>query len=85
MVCHTAGSTFANQSDLVLDADVAYEQLVDRDPHNEAARKDGLLLVGKKGLESLFGDWGGTPIDDAVLELERTEEPQEEPKSTQPP
>jgi len=29
----------------------------------------------KKGLESLFGDWGGDPIDDAVLELERTEEP----------
>ena len=29
----------------------------------------------KKGLESLFGDWGGEPIDDAVLELERTEEP----------
>ena len=30
----------------------------------------------KKGLESLFGDWGGEPIDDAILELERTEESQ---------
>ena len=30
----------------------------------------------KKGLESLFGDWGGEPIEDVVLELERTEEPQ---------
>ena len=27
----------------------------------------------KKGLESLFGDWGGDPIDDVVLELEATE------------
>lgn len=54
VVCHTTGSTFARQSDLVLDADVAYEQLIDREPNNEAARKDGLLLVGKKGLESLY-------------------------------
>ena len=36
----------------------------------------------KKGLESLFGDWGGEPIEDVVLELERTEEPQ--PQSEEP-
>ncbi|MEM6967308.1 MAG: hypothetical protein AAF573_21270 [Bacteroidota bacterium] len=28
----------------------------------------------KKGLESLFGDWGGEPIEDVILELERSEE-----------
>jgi hypothetical protein len=32
----------------------------------------------KKGLESLFGDWGGDPIDDIVLELENTEDYQSE-------
>ena len=36
----------------------------------------------KKGLESLFGDWGGEPIEDVVLELEHTEEPQ--PQSPEP-
>lgn len=52
--CHTAGTSYALESDLVLTADEAYEQLVDRIPHNEAAKKDELLLVGKKGLESLY-------------------------------
>lgn len=28
----------------------------------------------KKGLESLFGDWGGEPIEDVVLELEHSDE-----------
>ena len=32
----------------------------------------------KKGLESLFGDWGGEPIDDVVLELENTEDYQQQ-------
>jgi len=34
----------------------------------------------KKGLESLFGDWGGEPIEDVVLELENTEDYQSEPE-----
>ncbi|NNF07693.1 MAG: hypothetical protein HKN21_13100 [Candidatus Eisenbacteria bacterium] len=51
--CHTAGTSFARQSDLVLTPDVAYEQLVNRTPNNQAANDDGLLLVGTKGLESL--------------------------------
>ncbi len=38
----------------------------------------------KKGLESLFGDWGGEPIDDTVLELERTDEPQSSEQKEKP-
>ena len=38
----------------------------------------------KKGLESLFGDWGGDPIDDVVLELENTEDYQSEPEKSKP-
>lgn len=52
--CHMAGTTFARQSDLVLTADVSYEQLVNRVPNNAAAREDGLLLVGDQGIESLY-------------------------------
>ncbi len=55
--CHVAGSSFARQSDLVLTADVAYSQLVDRPPHNEAARSDGLVRVGTKGLQSLYNSY----------------------------
>ena len=51
--CHTAGMSFATQSDLVLTADVSYEQLVGRQPKNTAAREDGLLLVGTAGLASV--------------------------------
>ena len=38
----------------------------------------------KKGLESLFGDWGGDPIEDVVLELENTEDYQSEPEKPRP-
>lgn len=38
----------------------------------------------KKGLESLFGDWGGDPIEDVVLELENTEDYQSEPEKPKP-
>lgn len=51
--CHVAGNSFAKQSNLILTADVAYEQLIDRDPNNEAARTDGLKLLGTEGLVSL--------------------------------
>ena len=50
--CHTAGSTFATQSDLILTADVAYSQLVNTAPQNAAARAAGLLRVGTDGLAS---------------------------------
>ncbi len=52
--CHVSGSSFADQSDLILTADVAYEQLVGRAPKNAAAKADNLLLVGTDGLPSLL-------------------------------
>ena len=52
--CHSAGTTFAKQSDLVLTTGESYDQLVGRLPDNEAAREDGLELVGPDGLSSLF-------------------------------
>lgn len=55
--CHVAGSSFARQSDLVLTADVSYQQLVNRSPKNESAQEDGLLLVGDKGLESIYSSF----------------------------
>lgn len=55
--CHVAGSSFARQSDLILTAEVSYEQLINREPDNLAAREDGLLLVGDEGLESLYNSF----------------------------
>lgn len=55
--CHVAGSSFARQSDLVLTADVSYDQLINRQPTNVAALEDGLLLVGDQGLESLYSSF----------------------------
>lgn len=52
--CHTAGSSFATQSNLVMTADQSYNQLVNRTPDNKAAIEDGLELVGTEGLSSLF-------------------------------
>lgn len=52
--CHEAGSSFARQSDLILTADISYQQLINRAPKNTAAQKDGLTLVGDQGLESLY-------------------------------
>lgn len=52
--CHSAGSTFAKQSDLVLTTGESYDQLVGRAPNNKAALEDGLELVGTEGLPSLF-------------------------------
>ncbi|WP_235296261.1 hypothetical protein [Portibacter marinus] len=51
--CHSAGTSFAKESGLVLTADVAYDQLVGRDPKNRAALNDGLELLGTEGLPSL--------------------------------
>jgi|GEM_PF-291953 hypothetical protein len=47
--CHHAGSSFARQSDLVLTADVAYEQLVGVVAHNKAAAADGLVRISAAG------------------------------------
>ncbi len=54
VACHEEGSSFARQSNLILTAEAAYSQLVNRIPQNESARNNGLELVGTKGLESLF-------------------------------
>lgn len=51
--CHTAGTSFAKQSDLVLTADVGYEQLVNRVPKNAAAAADGLVLLNTDGVSGL--------------------------------
>ena len=55
--CHYAGSSFARQSNLVLTADVSYDQLVNRPPDNSSALEDGLVLVGDQGLESLYSSF----------------------------
>jgi hypothetical protein len=47
--CHTAGSSFARQSDLVLTADVAYEQLVGVAPSNSHAAEAGMMRVSSIG------------------------------------
>ncbi|SVB89384.1 uncharacterized protein METZ01_LOCUS242238, partial [marine metagenome] len=52
--CHVQGSSFAEQSDLILTDDVAYTQLVNALPHNTTALSDGLLRVGTEGLPSLY-------------------------------
>ncbi|MDZ7344602.1 MAG: T9SS type A sorting domain-containing protein [candidate division KSB1 bacterium] len=53
-VCHAAGTSFARQSDLILTENVAYGQLINVKPRNEAAAADGLLRVGTEGLASLY-------------------------------
>ena len=52
--CHSVGTSFGNQSELILTANVAYENLIDRDPHNQSAKDDGLKLLGTEGLASLY-------------------------------
>lgn len=52
--CHASGTTFARQSDLILTSDVSYQQLVNREPNNQAAKEDGLILLGDKGIASLY-------------------------------
>ncbi len=52
--CHSAGTTFASQSDLLLTADVAYEQLVNRSVNNRAADDNGLVRVSTESLPGLF-------------------------------
>lgn len=47
--CHTAGTSFARQSGLVLTADVAFGQLVKALPRNTAAREDRLVRVSERG------------------------------------
>ena len=47
--CHTAGSFYAEQSGLVLTADVAYEEIINTPPTNNAALEDGLVQLSNEG------------------------------------
>ncbi|MGB1038187.1 MAG: hypothetical protein ACPGYY_06025 [Bacteroidia bacterium] len=55
--CHVAGSSQAKQSNLVLTEDLAYMSLIDRKPFNIDAALDGLKLVERNGLESLYNSF----------------------------
>ena len=47
--CHAPGTSFARQSELILTADTAYEQLVEAEPRNGGARSDGFVRVSNAG------------------------------------
>ena len=51
--CHSGNNSFARQSDLLLTKAEGYEQLMNREPVNHAAKADGLLILGKDGIKSL--------------------------------
>ncbi len=57
VVCHSEGTAFARQSDLLLTKEVGYSNLIDRVPKNTAAAADGLMLLETNGLESLFSSF----------------------------
>ena len=56
-MCHVSGSSFAEQSGLILTEDVAYEELVNVTPQNPHAAEDGLELVGTNGIASLYSSF----------------------------
>ena len=56
-MCHTSGSSFAEQSGLILTADVAYDELINVIPQNPHAAEDGLELVGTNGIASLYSSF----------------------------
>ncbi len=44
--CHTTGASYANQSGLILTADVSYEQLMNRVPSNVAGSRRWFVAGG---------------------------------------
>lgn len=56
-MCHVSGSSFAEQSGLILTDDVAYDELIDVTPNNIHAAEDGLKLVGTDGIGSLYNSF----------------------------
>ena len=56
-MCHFSGSSFAEQSGLILTEDVAYEELINTIPQNTHAANDGLELVGTNGISSLYSSF----------------------------
>ncbi len=61
--CHTAGTSFAKQSDLILTADIGYEQLIGRSPKNGAAAADNLVLLNTDGVAGLAWSFLWEKID----------------------
>ncbi len=57
IMCHTSGSSFAEQSGLILTSDVAYDELINTTPQNPHAAEDGLELVGRNGIASLYSSF----------------------------
>ena len=55
--CHDHGLYFAEQSNLILAEDTAYQELINVVPNNEAAAEDGLTLVGTDGIVSLYNSF----------------------------
>jgi len=47
--CHTEGSFYAEQSGLVLTSDVAYQEILNTAPTNNAALDDGLVQLSNEG------------------------------------
>ena len=47
--CHTAGSFYAQQSGLVLSADIAYQEIINTIPTNTSAAEDGLVQISNEG------------------------------------
>ena len=74
--CHTEGMYFARQSGLVLTSDVAYNQLVNAVPTNAAAKSEGLLRLGTKGLrvctKVIFGKKSMRPIRNIFIAIIRS-------------
>ena len=47
--CHINGSFYAEQSNLILTPDIAYEELINTIPNNSSAYEDDLVLVSNEG------------------------------------
>ena len=54
VACHTAGTSFAKESNLVLTKKEAYAALIGVTPNNSAAAEDGLKLLET---ETSFAEW----------------------------
>ena len=56
-MCHVEGTSFAEQSGLILTEDIAYEELINVTPTNIHAAEDGLELLGTGGITSLYSSF----------------------------
>ena len=56
-MCHYSGSSFAEQSGLILTEGFAYDELINTTPKNTHAAEDGLELVGTNGISSLYSSF----------------------------